>query len=311
MIFELRFWMTVWASLSIAPAATAALKAQVLINDEDTSVMQASAPTNLKIEFYDDESNSPLHHFHPMHEKPLHLIVIREDLSTFAHLHPSQLSEHLGLFGIDLNQATEDAYNVDAVKAVPLPGTYFLFAETMPMGYSMTTLPLSLQAQGPSLAPQEISKPDPVAADGKIHKIFGDYQIHLKVKTYPHCGTFSVLLDMKVQKKNPQTFQFEDVTDIEPWLSSFAHTVMVSLDGNTAETKQFIHLHAVWPLADDPETERGPHLRVGSDNHGPLSAGLFKAWVQFKHQGQVHTFPFVLDIPDPTAKGRFAPSCSL
>ncbi len=275
-----------------------ALAAQLFINDEETSVMTAGAPANLKIDFFNTESSDPLHHFHPMHEKEVHLILVSEDLDSFSHLHPMKLSEHLGIFGVDLNLPTTDPYNLDSSSAVMKAGGYFVFAESMPMGFSMTTIPLSLTASGS----RDQNKPlmlDLKSPDGFIYKTFEDYVVKLKVKTYPHCGTFSALLEMDLQKKDPVTQTLVDVTDIEPWLNSFAHTVMVSEQGTTATEKHFIHLHAVWPLVDDPETERGPYIRMASDSHVPMREGIYKIWFQFKHQGKVHTIPFVIDIKAP------------
>ena len=128
-----------------------ALSAQLFFNDEEKNIMSAGEATNLKIDIFNDESAEPLHHFHPMHEKPLHLLIISEDMESFSHLHPIQLSEHLGIFSIDLNQPTRDPYNLDSAKSVLRPGNYFVFAESMPMGFSMTTIPLNFIATGEAL----------------------------------------------------------------------------------------------------------------------------------------------------------------
>jgi hypothetical protein len=233
-----------------------------------------------------------------MHEKEMHLILISEDLESFAHLHPQHLSDHIGIFGIDLNQPTQDPYNLDAISAVKRPGPYFLFAESMPMGFSMTTLPLDFRASGVATQKKPL-KIDPVSSDGFIYKNFNDYQVKLKVNTYPHCGNFAALLEMELKHLDPLSQTYLDVTDLQPWLSSFGHTIMLSEQGTIAKEKKFIHLHAVWPLVDDPETERGPYLRVASDSHAPMTEGIFKIWVQFKHHDQVQTIPFVVEIKAP------------
>lgn len=288
--------------------AQAALSAQVFFDDEETLSLTAGRATNLKMEFFDSESSEPLHHFHPMHEKDMHLLIISEDMQSFAHVHPTKLSEHLAIFGLDLNTPNTDPDNYDATQAISTAGKYFLFAEAMPMGYSMTTVPVTVEARGEKKDSAALTL-DPVSADGSIHKTFGDYRLHLKVKTYPHCGTFAALLEMTVQFREDSQAEFRDVTDIEPWLSSFAHTVMLSQAGQTAADKKFVHLHAVWPLVDDPDTERGPYLRVASDSHSPMNEGVFKIWVQFKHRGRVQTLPFVIEIKAPPGLGAAHPLC--
>ncbi|MGZ3749449.1 MAG: hypothetical protein ACXVCD_19085 [Pseudobdellovibrionaceae bacterium] len=287
-------------SLCLVSQSFGALAAQLFLDGEEKNVMTAGAPTNLKIEIFNTDSPDPLHHFHPMHEKEMHLILVSEDLESFAHLHPQHLSEHLGLFGIDINQPTQDPYNLDAPTAVRKPGPYFLFAESMPMGFSMTTLALDFTALG-AVTPKKPLELDAISPDGFIYKNFNAYSVKLKVKTFPNCGTFSVLLEAELRHWDPLSQTYTEVLDLQPWLSSFAHTVLISEEGNNAQEKKFLHLHAVWPLVDDPNTERGPYLRVGSDSHAPMREGVFKAWLQFKHLDQVQTIPFVIELKAPLA----------
>lgn len=284
--------------LQFASPSLGALAAQMFLNNEETSVMSAGEPVNLKIEISDTESAEQVHHFHPMHEKPMHLIIVSEDLESFSHLHPIQIREHLGIFGIDLNQPTTDSYNLDAATAVPKSGEYFVFAESMPMEFSMTTLPLSLTAVGPRPEKKPLL-PDPIDTDGFIYKLYHDYRIQLQSETYYHCGTFSALLNITLQHLDPKTGSYVDLTDLDTWLNSFGHAIMISENGNTAQEKRFVHLHAVWPLVDDPENERGPSLRLATDNHNPMTEGMYKIWLQFKHRGQVQTIPFVINIKAP------------
>lgn len=286
----------------------AALAAQLFLDNEEKNVMVAGQSTNLKIEILNPDSADPVHHFHPMHEKEMHLILISEDLESFSHLHPQHLSEHLGIFGIDLNQPTADPYNLDATNAVRKPGPYFLFAESMPMGFSMTTLSLNFSASG-VVPPKKPLEPDPVSSDGFIYKNFNAYAVKLKAKPYPHCGTFSVLLEAELKHLDPLSQTYVDVLDLQPWLNSFGHTIMVSEKGTRAQEKKFIHLHAVWPLVDDPETERGPYLRVASDSHTPMSEGVFKVWLQFKHRDQVQTLPFVIEVKAPQIPASLSVQC--
>lgn len=277
----------------------AALAGQIFFDDEEKTMMIAGAATNLKVEVSNPDSPDPIHHFHPMHEKKMHLILISEDLESFAHLHPEQLSEHLGIFGVNLNQATQDPYNLDAAKAVQKPGTYYLFAESMPMGYSMTTLPMDFTATGGMVSLRKPLILDPVFSDNIVYKKMNNYEVKLQVKTYPHCDTFSVLIEVELKYWDSLRDSYLDILDLQPWLNSFAHIIMVSEQGRTAQEKNFTHLHAVWPLTDDPETERGPYLRMASDNHSPLTEGIFKIWLQFKHHDQVQTIPFVIEIKAP------------
>lgn len=78
------------------------------------------------------------------HERELHLIVVREDLTTFSHLHPVRNDD--GSWSVDLE--------------LPLPGRYVAFADIAPDDDAAMTLRLALAAEGewsPS-GPGEVSK---------------------------------------------------------------------------------------------------------------------------------------------------------
>ena len=93
------------------------------------------------------------------HERELHLIVVREDLTTFSHLHPERNDD--GSWSVDLE--------------LPLPGRYVAFADVAPEDDPATTLRLPLVAEGewsPS-GPGEVSKETAVGSyrvelDGEV-----------------------------------------------------------------------------------------------------------------------------------------------
>jgi hypothetical protein len=289
--------------LSSSGPAVAGLSAHMEVSGGNTENGRVTAgqPADLMLHFYDPASTEPLHHFHPMHGKPLHLIIVRDDLSTFAHLHPVAMGEHHPMFDMMLNQSSDDPDNFDAVRAIPEAGRYFLFAEAMPMGYSMTTVPGQLEADGTD-APRVPFTLDPIDENGFIQKDVGNYHLRLAIETYPECGTFSVMLRVLLQQRIDG--ELKPVLDVEPWLEAFGHAILVSTAGDTADTKVFSHLHAVWPLPDDPTGPRGPDLELTSDNHMPMRAGTYKLWVQMKHAGTVMTVPFGVDLVEPPPQAR-------
>jgi hypothetical protein len=295
------------AALLVAAStpAFARLSAHMEVSGGESSGGRVTAgrPADLSLHFFDPASSDPLHHFHPMHGKPLHLIVVRDDLSTFAHLHPTPMGEHHPMFDQMLNADSADPDNFDAVRAVPTAGRYLVFAEAMPMGYSMTTVTGELEATG-TPAPRQPFVLDPVDQDGFLYKDAGDYRMRLHIETYPECGTFSVMLRIFLQKRVDG--RLEPVDDVETWLEAFGHAILISTDGETADAKVFSHLHAVWPLPDDPAGPRGPDLELTSDNHMPMRAGDYRLWIQLKHAGAVMTVPFGVHLvePPPTARAR-------
>jgi hypothetical protein len=94
--------------------------------------------------------------YRPLHERELHLIVVRRDLATFSHLHPSREAD--GTWHVDL--------------ALPSPGPYRAFADLAPVDGSEMTLTADLAAPG-EWAEQQLPAPSSTAGAG-------DYQVDLK-----------------------------------------------------------------------------------------------------------------------------------
>jgi hypothetical protein len=92
------------------------------------------------------------------HERELHLIVVRDDLSTFAHLHPTR--NERGTWGIDLS--------------LPKPGSYTAFADIAPDDEEPMTLRLPLQAEGDA-GEDEVFEPSSLSTtDGYSIELVGD-----------------------------------------------------------------------------------------------------------------------------------------
>lgn len=273
--------------------------------------MNAGQPTDWMLEIYDPNSPEPIHHFHPMHEKEVHLIVVSEDLASFAHIHPIPRGNHLGLFEIRVNEASSDPDNIDTLQAVQLSGRYFLFSEAMPMGMNMVTLPLDVTAEGKErqLQPLVVSALDKT---GKVTQLSGDYRVTFQPEYYLHCNVYALKLNALIERRDTtQATGYSPVTDLEPWLASYGHAILVSEQGNSAQTKKMLHLHSVWPLLNDPDSPHGPDVELALETHnGPMVSGVYKIWLQFKHLGKVLTVPVALNVQLPKPKGRVPRRCS-
>ncbi|MDP8957345.1 MAG: hypothetical protein M3N24_10390 [Actinomycetota bacterium] len=66
------------------------------------------------------------------HERELHLIIVRDDLSTFSHLHPTRRDD--GMWTVDLSFAS--------------PGSYTAFADVAPDDAPAMTLRIPLKVEG-------------------------------------------------------------------------------------------------------------------------------------------------------------------
>jgi YHS domain-containing protein len=92
-------------------------------------------------------------------------------------------------------------------------------------------------------------------------------------------------LQVRVQKDG------RAVTNIKPWLGASAHMVGLSEDG-----KAFVHAHP----EGEPKPMNGPDLTFHTTFTKP---GLYKLWAQMDHDGEVRTFPFVVEVKGKQTAG--------
>ena len=269
----------------------------IAVDGVPNGAMAPGKPAAWETAIADARTGAPVTRFDQHHEKPMHLVVVRDDLSTFAHLHPPLGAD--GRFRMRLNAPAADADNLDAARAVPAPGTYFLFAEVAPSGQSPVVLRHAVTASGVA-SPVPLT-PDPVGADGFIRKPVGTdgrYEAALKVERGEHHPGMAMLSLVVHLRERGADGQYRDVSSLEPWLGMSGHALMVGERGETASDRVFLHLHA----------GHGGHGDGHDHGHGAAAspvtfmahgaeippAGRYKLWVQLKHAGDILTIPFAL-----------------
>ena len=86
----------------------------------------------------------------------------------------------------------------------------------------------------------------------------------------------------------------EPVTDLEPYLAAFGHTLVLSED-----TLEYVHAHPVELLPDRLETAAGgPDLTFKARLPKP---GRYRLWTQLKRGGVVTTARFTVEAASATA----------
>ncbi len=148
---------------------------------------------------------SPVTGFTTQHDKKLHFIVVRRDLTGFQHLHPTQLGG--GVWSVPLE--------------LPDAGEYRAFADFAPEGAQPLTLGMDLSVAGDY-------RPEPPAVPAETAKV-GDYTVTLKGDLIP--GRTS-MLTLSIAKDG------EPVTDLQPYLAAYGHLVALR-DGDLA----YLHVH--------------------------------------------------------------------
>lgn len=189
--------------------------------------------------------------FEPLHEKLAHLILVREGLDEFAHLHPD----------------VGDDGTLRITHTFPKGGQYRLFVDYQPVGGRPSLAAGQLTVAGESSPAPELT---PNAAEP-----VADGALRARVELEP------------AKEATRLTFRITDaggnaVDDLQPYLGAMGHLVVIK-----AGTLEYVHAH---PVGDAMSAPGGV---VTFEAHLP-SAGLYKAWGQFRHEDRVLTFPFVL-----------------
>jgi Cu+-exporting ATPase len=214
----------------------------------------------------DEETGAPVDDLVRTHQVWMHMIVTREDLGTFAHLHP----EPTGRDGV---------FTVEAV--LPTAGTYAVHTEFRQQGQMTDVLSEhAVTVAGDAPAPVRV-----LAGDVREQVVRG---VRIVLDGDAHVDGTSDL-----------AFRFSDaetgrpVDDLQPYLGAAGHVVVVRSDGSS-----FGHRHAETEDADGrpvlamPGTEFGPELGMHVRFEDP---GAYRLFAQFRlGDGTVVTAPFTL-----------------
>ncbi|MFF3487932.1 hypothetical protein ACFYXC_32305 [Streptomyces sp. NPDC002701] len=192
------------------------------------------------------------------HDKELHLIVASRDLVTYRHLHPARAADGTWSIPVEL----------------PRAGGYRVFADFTPAkkGAENLTLGADLAASGP-YEPKDLPVPARTAeVDG--------YQVELAGELRPGA---SGELELTVLRDG------RPVTDLEPYLGAYGHLVALR-SGDLA----YLHVHPHGEPGDG-RTEPGPGISFTAT---APSAGSYRLFLDFKHEGVVRTAAFTVRAGD-------------
>jgi hypothetical protein len=185
------------------------------------------------------------------HDKDLHLIAVRRDLSGFQHVHP--------------------VLAADGTWSVPLAltaGQWRVFADFVPADGEGLPLGADLAVAG-TYTPQPL--PGQIATaqvDGYTVTLAGDLRPGAESRL-----TLSVSRDGR------------PVTDLQPYLGAYGHLVALRA-GDLA----YLHVHPAGEPGDGATTP-GPDITFHTTTP---SAGAYRLFLDFQHQGKVHTAAFTV-----------------
>lgn len=245
------------------------------------------------------DGRKPITGFDEHHEKPMHLVVVRQDLSSFAHLHPTLGAD--GKFALRVGAAGRDPEELDALKAVAEPGAYLVFAEVTPKGGATQVARFTVNVAGPAkVQPLALDRERVkyLTADGVLGKPGDPYRVRFALdRRDPSMPT----LEATVEERRANG-RYVGVTDLQPWLGMAGHAIWVGARGNRVGEKVFVHAHAMGGMDHGmmghtmPMGAIGPTLSFMLMGDEVPPAGMYRVWTQFKLRGRVMTVPFTLQL---------------
>jgi hypothetical protein len=227
-----------------------------------------------------------------VHEKPMHLLVVSDDLDEFYHLHPEVQSD--GVY--------------KASFAFPNGGNYKLYTDFTPLDSEQIVQNFPLRVSGNERAAKEL-KPDE-----KFEKTVDNLRIVLKSD-----GDLTSIKEMMLDFQVYDAQTNKPIVDLENYLGAKAHFVVISQD-----LQEFVHAHPV--SRDNVKTDEHAHDSMNGEMNGKVSqtstgghqhdsklAGqdaesivsahvtfpkpaIYKIFAQFQRNGKVITVPFVIDV---------------
>ncbi len=218
-------------------------------------------------------ANKPVRYLEYVHERPLHLLIVSDDLAEFDHIHPEL--------------AAGDRYEV--THTFQHGGRYRLYADFTPPGSAQRIETFELSLTG------KPRTPIPLAVDECWTKEREGLQLSLASKQPFRAGEdteFTVAIREAATGKPPE--------NLTPFLGAWAHFVFIDelqqsfihahpIEEQTAKTVSVQpHTHDAVSLGDPPSK-----IRVLTSFSKP---GLYKLWAQFQRGGQVITQPFTIRV---------------
>lgn len=228
------------------------------------SPTQMSRGATRELRFSIDGAEGPVTEFDELHERRMHLIVVRRDGAGFQHLHPEMDEGGTWSIPIELDQ----------------PGVYRAFAD-FSVGGEQHTLAVDVFVSGGEFE----SRPFPPerAVDST-----DDYEVRLR-SGEPVAGE-PTSLSFAVSREG------HDVHDLAPYLGAKGHLVALR-EGDLA----FLHVHPE-EAGDEHGHGHGGGGHEGAANEIAFAAtfptaGRYRLYLQFKHDGAVQTVQYTVVVP--------------
>jgi len=240
-------------------------QARVTVDYQMPAAPRPGEPTRIVVTLRDTDTGSPLTDLTRTHEVWMHLIATRDDLGTFAHVHP---------------EPTDRPGQLSVTLTFPTAGTYDLHTEFARQG-SMSNI---LDRHSVTVAGPRPTTSAPLVA-GPRERVVDGVRVTLSGQ-----ATADTTSDLTFSFADARTG--EPVDTLKPYLAAAGHIVVLRADGG-----DFAHEHAEGETGGStvfalPGTRFGPELDAHFHFH---TAGTYQLWAQFRlANGHVITVPFTV-----------------
>lgn len=208
----------------------------------------------------EDPDGAPVTRFDQLHERRMHLIVVRRDGAGFQHLHPEMRAD--GTWTVPLRLATAGAYRAFADFSV---------------GGEQHTLSGDLVAGDGEFEPRPFPAPATTAATA-------GYEVSLEAGA-PRAGA-EASLTFAVTRGG------EEVADLQPYLGAKGHLVALR-EGDLA----YLHVHPEQGEHSHGGHAAAAHPNEIAFATAFPSPGRYRLYLQFRHEGAVRTAEFTVKVP--------------
>lgn len=227
----------------------------------------AGSSTTLKIQQFRLNGRMPILDYDVEMQKLIHLIIVRDDFATFAHVHPA-FNGATGTFSESFTKSSNHRY--------------YAYADTTPRGIGQQVFRFTIESTGPIATPRaELSASSPT----------------LTVEPYRVTLDRTHLAANQEQTLALTVFQGRRLAaDLRTYLGAAAHAVFID-----TTTLVYVHVHPVVLGTQDTNMSAsmasmsraaGPRMQMKLP---PLPAGTYRLWVQFRgRDSEIFTAPFTL-----------------
>ena len=235
----------------------------------DPAIPQAGKPTIIRLIVTEQKVGEPIKEFNTIHDKLMHLIIVnKEDLSHFAHIHP-KLDRETGIFHIAHTFAKAGKYKM-WIDVKPKDG----------MQQILTAFAFNIEGKpihSPTKIAHEQTRLKNVDVQGQ------SYQIALNCEPEQLVAGRDIKMTFEIKGANGKP-----ITNLEPLMAAGGHCVIIDADG-----REFLHVHPAEEVHDGVNWRGGPSVSFLANFPKPA---LYRAWGQFQHEGRLLTADFTFEV---------------